>query len=65
MNRITVILMGLCVVLFSANYCNVQAHLPLTQSSHPTLRVIGVVLYDIVIAFFFIIALSVVEPLLG
>ncbi|MCD7752921.1 MAG: serine/threonine protein kinase [Lachnospiraceae bacterium] len=63
LNRITVILMGVCVILFSANYCNVQEHLPLTRSSHPTLRIIGIVLYDIAIAFFFIILLSVVEPL--
>ncbi|MCC8074495.1 MAG: hypothetical protein LIO95_00900 [Clostridiales bacterium] len=58
-------MMGLYVILFSANYCNVQTHLPLARSSHPTLRVIDVVLCDIVIAFFFVIVLSVLEPLLS
>ncbi len=50
-NRLGVILIELAVVFFSADYCGIQARLPLTRSKKPALRLAGIVLYDFAIAF--------------
>ncbi|MCC8067835.1 MAG: serine/threonine protein kinase [Clostridiales bacterium] len=39
----------LVLVLFTANYLNVQGALPLTKSSRMAVRVVGIVLYDILL----------------
>ncbi|MCD7856932.1 MAG: serine/threonine protein kinase [Clostridiales bacterium] len=62
MNRVTVILIGLAVIFFSADYCGVQAHMPLTRSRNPLLRWLGIVLYDILIAFALLMILVLIEP---
>ncbi|MCD7837332.1 MAG: serine/threonine protein kinase [Clostridiales bacterium] len=50
-NRLAVILIELAVVFFSADYRGVQARLPLTRSKSPAIHLIGIVLYDMLIAF--------------
>ncbi|MCD8085004.1 MAG: protein kinase [Clostridiales bacterium] len=63
LNQITVLLMGLGVIFFSADYCGVQAHLPLTRSRNPFIRVIGIVVYDILIVCALLMILVIIEPL--
>ncbi|MCD8363768.1 MAG: serine/threonine protein kinase [Lachnospiraceae bacterium] len=65
MNRVTVLLIALAIVFFSADYLGVQASLPLTRSRHRTVRLVGIVLYDILIMVALVMALAVFESLVG
>ncbi|MCD8367591.1 MAG: protein kinase [Clostridiales bacterium] len=62
MNRVTVLLIGLAVIFFSADYCGVQARMPLTNSRNPFIRWICIIVYDILIAFLLMLILVLIEP---
>ncbi|MCD7928450.1 MAG: serine/threonine protein kinase [Oscillospiraceae bacterium] len=64
LNRAAAIVAALMVVFFSADYCGIQAHLPLTRSRRPALRTLGVFLYDSLILCAVLTALIVLESLL-
>ncbi|MCD8004612.1 MAG: serine/threonine protein kinase [Oscillospiraceae bacterium] len=64
LNRAAALLAALAVLFFSADYCGVQARLPLTRSKNLLLRTAGVILYDILIFCIFILLLILAETLL-
>ncbi len=51
---VVLFLMMLSIVFFSANYGGIHQQLALTRSRNPAIRFLGVVLYDLVILFLFV-----------
>ncbi len=64
LERLTVILVGLVLVFFSENYLGVQEHFPLTNSRNRWIRLSGIVLYDIILAFVLIFVMVMIEQFL-
>ncbi len=64
LNRCAFILIFLAIVFFTFNYLGVQKNLPLTDSKHPFIRFIGIILYDVLIASIIIIILLILESLI-
>lgn len=63
-NRVTIILSGWLVILFSGNYLNVLERLPLTKSRCKPARLLGIVLGDAVIVSLLMLTLVLIEPVL-
>ncbi len=64
LNRITAILIAVAIVFFSADYCGIQSRMPITRSKHMIVHFIGIVIYDIAIAFLLVFLLVLCESAL-
>ncbi|MCD8010626.1 MAG: hypothetical protein LUF34_07560 [Lachnospiraceae bacterium] len=64
LNRITFIATGLVIIFFSADYGGILERLPLTRSKNRFLRLLGIVLYDVLLASLLILLLVLIEPLI-
>ena len=64
LNQIWFALTGVAVVLFSCNYLDILTRLPLTRSNNRVTRILGIILYDILLALALILLLVIVESII-
>lgn len=63
LERIIFLLSILSVVFFSANYLNIHSYIPLCKSSNKLIRILGVILFDALIFFSWIVILILLEAI--
>lgn len=63
LNRIISLLMMLSFVLIGFNYCNVQKYFPLCKSKKRQIHYLGIVLFDILVAFILVFTLIIIETI--
>lgn len=63
-NRVSMTAVSLAIVLFSGNYLDIQSRVALTKGKNPLLRLLGVLIIDAAIAFFGVMAMSVIVSIL-
>lgn len=64
LERIVFLLTVLSVVFFSANYLNIHSYIPLCRNSNKLIRIFGVILFDALILFSWIIILILLESIM-
>lgn len=63
MERITALLIMLSFVLCSFNYCNIQRYIPLCAHKHRLIRCLGVLVFNLAVAFSLLLAMIVLESI--
>ncbi len=64
LNQIWFALTGVAVVFFSCNYLDAHARLPLTRSNNKMARILGIILYDILLVLALVLLLVILESIL-